>query len=225
MATSTRSEIVIANWPIRGLGAPIIYVCEYLKVPYRELLYKEGAAPDYSRISFRSVKDTLGIPFANLPYVIDGEVKIAQSLACTRHICRKWGADLLGRDLRDLALVDTLSQILHEDRLKVQGELGYSSIEPGPIIEEGLRRLEPIADHMSGRPFLAGDYVTYVDFILWENIDYLNVVGKGEALSSCDLIKHYVNRMNRLPGFKEFLASDRFRRFPFSTASSPHGAG
>lgn len=216
--------IIIGNWRIRGLGAPIVYLCEYLAVPYSMSYYERGGPPNFSKASFRDAKAGLDMPFANLPYVIDGEIKIAQSLACSRHICRKWGADLLGKDARDLALIDTLSQILHEDRLYVQGVLGYQSVDKRPVIEEGHRRLEPLAIHLRGRQFLAGNYVTYVDFILWENLAFLDWVGKGATSRTYPNLDEYFQRVSGLPRFKEFLASERFLKHPFSSSFAAHGA-
>jgi len=217
-------EIVIGNWRIRGLGAPIVYLCEYLAVPYRMRYYEQGGAPDFSKADFRNARSSLNMPFANLPYVIDAGIGIAQSLACSRYICRKWGPELLGKGLRDLALVDTISQILHDDRLYVQGVLGYGSVDCKPVVDEGHRRLEPLSAHLADRSFLAGDYVTYVDFIFWENIDFVNWVGQGRTLDAYPGIAAYFARVSALPRFNEYLASERFLKYPYSSKSAAHGA-
>lgn len=38
-----------------------------------------------------------GMPFPNLPYFLDGDVKLAQASAIQRYICHKWKPELLGR--------------------------------------------------------------------------------------------------------------------------------
>jgi glutathione S-transferase len=211
----TSEQIVIGNWRIRGLGAPIVYLCEYLAVRYRMDHYELGGPPDYSKADFRNAKDGLDMPFANLPYVIDGEIRVAQSLACSRYICRQWGPELLGKGPRDLALVDTMSQVLHDDRLQVQGVLGYGSPERQPIVDEGLRRLAVFMDHMADQPYLAGDYVTYIDFICWEIIDFVNTVGEGRILDLHPALAAYFARVSSLPRFREYLASERFLKYPY----------
>ena len=70
MKPDTSAPITIGYWRIRALGAPVIYVCEYLDVPYTVLYYEQGGPPDFSMADFRDVKDSLGMPFPNLPSVL-----------------------------------------------------------------------------------------------------------------------------------------------------------
>ena len=43
-----------------------------------------------------SVKPTLGLEFPNLPYFIDGDFKMTETLAIHHYIADKWCPDLLG---------------------------------------------------------------------------------------------------------------------------------
>lgn len=216
-------ELLIGNWRVRGLGAPIVYLAAHLKIPYRMIFYEQGPAPDNARAGFRSVKDKLEMPFANLPYVIHSDIRIAQSLACSRYICRTWNPDLLGKGPRDTALVDTLSQILHDHRVNVQGGIGYRSPTKEPVILEGHRRLEEIAAHMEPKRYLAGDYVTYVDFILWENLAFLNWLSDGETFTKYPSLGRFYEELSDLDGFRDHLRSEHFIKYPFSTNRSNHG--
>ncbi len=71
-----REKLVLGYWKCRALIAPIWYLCEYLEVPYETKLYEQGEAPEYSIESWLSVKYELGLDFPNLPYMIDGDVKL-----------------------------------------------------------------------------------------------------------------------------------------------------
>ena len=51
----------------------------YLNIEYEDKMYDVGAAPDYDRSSWTSVKETLGIDYPNLPYLIDGNTKISET--------------------------------------------------------------------------------------------------------------------------------------------------
>jgi len=42
-------------------------------------------------------KQSLGLDFPNLPYIIDGDFKITESKAVSVYICDKWAPQLLGR--------------------------------------------------------------------------------------------------------------------------------
>lgn len=45
-----------------------------------------------------SEKFNLGLDFPNLPYFIDGDYKITETLAIHAYIAEKWNPELLGKD-------------------------------------------------------------------------------------------------------------------------------
>ncbi len=59
MAQSTKPRL--GYWKIRGLASQIRYEMVYLGVDFDEDQYEQGDAPDYSRESWLSVKETLGL--------------------------------------------------------------------------------------------------------------------------------------------------------------------
>ena len=56
------------------------------------------------RSEWESVKPTLGLDWPNLPYFIDGEVKLSQSTAILRHIARQHG--LSGKSEAEMRRID-----------------------------------------------------------------------------------------------------------------------
>lgn len=47
--------------------------------------------------------------FPNLPYIVDGDVKISESDVLPRYVIKKSGKkELLGKDARDSALIDNV---------------------------------------------------------------------------------------------------------------------
>ena len=50
------------------------------------------------RKDFRDKKDSLEMDFPNLPYYIDGDLKISETLAIHKYIADKHNFNLLGRD-------------------------------------------------------------------------------------------------------------------------------
>jgi len=77
---------------------------EYAHIEYENKKYAAGGAPDFSRECWLSEKFTLNLDFPNLPYLIDGDVRITQSNACYRYIARKAG--LYGKTEKEMALAD-----------------------------------------------------------------------------------------------------------------------
>lgn len=51
----------------------------------------------------------MGIIFPNLPYIVDGDLKISESDVLPRYVIKKSGKkELLGKNPRDMALVDNV---------------------------------------------------------------------------------------------------------------------
>merc|ERR1711978_336838 len=63
---------------------------EHTGTEYQEISYKCGPAPNYSKAEWLAKKFTLGLDFPNLPYMIDGDIKITQTNAILRYLGRKY---------------------------------------------------------------------------------------------------------------------------------------
>ena len=72
------SQLTLGYWDLRGLVSPIKYLLAYRQVDYNDKVYKIGGAPDFDRSEWLADKESLGLDFPNLPYLIDGDVKLSQ---------------------------------------------------------------------------------------------------------------------------------------------------
>ena len=52
-----------------------------MEADYEEEVYECGDAPDFDKSCWFDVKFTLGLEFPNLPYLMDGNIKITQTIA------------------------------------------------------------------------------------------------------------------------------------------------
>merc|ERR1711893_59720 len=84
---------ILGYWAIRGLAQPIRFILEYTGTQYEEDRIVAGPAPDFDRSEWTNKKFTLGLDFPNLPYYIDGKIKLTQSNAILRYIARKNGLE------------------------------------------------------------------------------------------------------------------------------------
>ena len=162
---------VLGYWDIRGAAQQIRFLLTYLQVDFRDKRYKQGDAPDYSIIEWTNQKYTLGLDFPNLPFYIDEDVKLTETLAIMNYISLKYKpASMLGKTDKDRATVSMLSYVLME--------LGACATKPcyqdmssrEEIGDKMLANIEPIIKHMekTGSKFLVGNTVTFVDFMLFE---------------------------------------------------------
>lgn len=62
---------------------------------------------------------------------------------------------------------------------------------------------------------MAGDNVTWVDFIMFETLELMKFVSDGKVFEMQPHLKDYHDRMCNLPKLKEYLASDKWLQAPF----------
>ena len=71
---------------------------------------------------------------------------------------------------------------------------------------------------MGSKPFFAGKELTYIDFCMFELIDYMNFLTKeGRIFSKHPKLQQYWTRVERLPKFVDFWADEnKCMRGPFN---------
>eukprot|EP00922_Rhytidocystis_sp_ex-Travisia-forbesii_P014518 GHVS01021709.1.p1 GENE.GHVS01021709.1~~GHVS01021709.1.p1 ORF type:complete len:152 (+),score=16.71 GHVS01021709.1:203-658(+) len=106
----------IGYWKIRGLAQPIRLVLEYCRVSWRETRYelKETEPGQWDRREWTDVKSHLGLDFPNLPWMVDGDLRLTESTAIIRHVARKYKPELLGKNNDDMARVDMLCGVISD---------------------------------------------------------------------------------------------------------------
>ena len=119
------NQPTLGYWDIRGLGQPIRTLLTLAGVEFTDKRYQFG---DGNTRAERSImwqnwyreRPALGLEFANLPYWIDGEVKLTQTLAILKYLARKY--QLIATDIITLAKQEMLEQQLLDIRTAFQGE-------------------------------------------------------------------------------------------------------
>ena len=101
-AGANADEVTLGYWNIRGLirGGTARQLLAYCRVPYQEKTYTLDAT--FAAETWGKDKQTI-MPFANLPYIIDGKVKISQTLAVHQYIVGKWKPEMLGKTPQERA--------------------------------------------------------------------------------------------------------------------------
>jgi glutathione S-transferase len=206
----------LGYWKIRGTSAPVRYIFEYLKVPYNNVMYEvKGEAPNIDMSDWFNVKFTLGLDFPNLPYIIDGDVKITELTAVLRYVTNKYGPHLNGKTVTDVAYLDMLFSLI-SDVKKDAAEICYTTGDKELLTKKAIEKLKPIELYLKGKKFIAGDYLSWVDFLLIETLDYVNYFSDEKVFETYPEFKEYFNRFCEIPEIKEYIASDRFIKKPFN---------
>lgn len=213
---------VLGYWDIRGLATPIRLLLEYAGVEYEEKLYKCGPPPTFDRSDWMNEKFTLGLDFPNLPYYIDGDVKLSQSAVIISHLARKHG--LTGKTEADQLRVELgAAQVrdYHMDFARICYNPQFAELK-GDYVKALPDKLKALATFLGDRKFVAGDYVTFADFVLFEYLE-------GQSHLIPDLLKEHPvlqafhQRVLALEPIDRYFKSPRAIIAPFNGAPAYFG--
>ena len=168
-------KLVLGYWDIRGLAQPIRYLLAHVGAEYEDKQYFYGEAPDFNKDSWFSVKQTLGFDFPNLPYLIDGDLKVTESHAIHRYLCNKYRPELLGKTTEDKAKVDMIMGVSQDIR-SASYNMIYETGDREGLKTLGYERFAPISKFLADKPFIVGDYPTFPDFFVFENIELFDFI-------------------------------------------------
>ena len=102
-------------WKIRGLASNIRYQLAYSGVnDYEMIEYEQGDAPDFNSACWFDVKPTLGLAFPNLPYLIDGDHSMTETMAIHKYLADKYKPELLGTTPQERGTVNMLAGVLSD---------------------------------------------------------------------------------------------------------------
>ncbi len=193
-------------WPIKGLAEHIRWLLNYCAVEYRET-----TVDDYDK--WLAEKNGLGLPFPNLPYIVDGDFKLSESQAIARYVCAKFKPDLLGKDFVEAARVENLAGVMGDvlqpyARHIADKELIGESIEADAARSRVAEKVAQLAaflgekEFFHGRPTLNDIEFGCVAYRLWT---YCKTHGLPNPVESHPNLFRLSQRVRRLPGIQEYL--------------------
>ncbi|XP_038676087.1 glutathione S-transferase Mu 5-like [Scyliorhinus canicula] len=212
----------LGYWDIRGLAQPIRLLLEYSGTEYEEKFYSCGEAPNYDKSCWFDVKPKLGLDFPNLPYLLDGDIKITQSNAIMRYIARKH--KLVGVTEDEKVRVDMLENQAMDFRMGIV-RLAYNpDFEnlKGEYLKGLPNLLKQFSDFLGKKPWFAGDKITFVDFLMYELFDEHRVL-EPKCLDEFKNLKDFVQHFEALEKIAAYLKSDRFIKGPFNNKMAKWG--
>ena len=212
----------LAYWDIRGLATPIRLLLEQAGVQYEEKLYKCGPPPSFDRSQWLNEKFNLGLDFPNLPYYVDGDVKLTQSHVILRHLARKHS--LAGKTENDQLRVDLLAtQTLdfHMEYARIVYNPQFADLKAD--YEKALPdKLKLLANFLGDNKFVAGDYVTYADFVLFEYLEG-QIYFSPQTLRDFPALDQFHKRVLALEAVDKYFKSPKAIKFPFNGAPAFFG--
>ncbi|KAH7957572.1 hypothetical protein HPB52_020318 [Rhipicephalus sanguineus] len=216
------APLILGYWAIRGRAQAIRNLLAYVGVEYEDKRYCHGQGAVPSRDEWLAVKYMLGLDFPNLPYLIDGEVRMSQSLAIQRYLGRKHGLVPKGEEVERRVDMLELQQIMDvaTQISTLCYDRDYNDDKRRKFLDDVAEILRQVEAYLiKYGPFAAGSRVTYVDFLLYEALEVIRMLGPKSFPTNYALLVKYCERVAALPGLKEYLASDRFKAWPICAPS------
>ncbi|KAG0727253.1 Glutathione S-transferase Mu 2 [Chionoecetes opilio] len=187
---------VLGYWKDRCLAQPIRLLLAYKGVEYEDKQYEVGDPPDYDKTCWFSVKYKLGLDFPNLPYYIDGDVKLSQSVAILRYLGRRYGLE--GGTETERRRIDVLvNQAM--DMAEQMWDVCYFNYDRKPqYLKELPQKIKQYCDFLGDRPWFAGEKLTFADFLIYEFLDEHRVLDPT-CLDAALPLQRFMARLEALP--------------------------
>jgi len=216
-----RGRIILGFWKIRGLGAPLRMLLEYVGAVYTEKAYTDT---DHW---FRQDKPKLleKNPLANLPYIQDGDIVVCQSNACLQYLGDRFGLNGDTVDARRLNaqvlceaydLRNDVTELLypHKERCKSREEfkakIGVHFVKN---LKTAYEKLDAVYK-MQGGPYLTGRKICTADFHVWELLDqhecYARTLGLPSPIDGHTKLEGFYAAFRQIPQLKSYFKGDQF---------------
>ena len=212
------AKITLGYWKIRGLAQVIRHLLSYTELEFEEVFYETKEK------WYNEDKKNLGLVFPNIPYIIDGDFKLTESIAVAKYIIKKSGrTELLGKNVQDEGKVENLIGVFNDALKDIKGlfwNKDYEALKT-EALEKARSKLNYIRDFIGENQFALG-YLTLVDFYLAENLAYFETLYPSEEAN----YKFWWNirkNLNSLPGIKAYYKRPNAVNGPYlpSYASLP----
>uniref|UniRef100_A0A7S2XUX3 glutathione transferase n=1 Tax=Fibrocapsa japonica TaxID=94617 RepID=A0A7S2XUX3_9STRA len=208
-------------WNLRGLGQSVRFMLEYTGEKYDETRYEVSRYKEW----FEEDKKNLGIELANLPYIIDGPLKISQSVAILRYIARKNG--LAGKSIADQAKVDMVCDFIGDFR-RNYSKVAYTDMRDEKLKQKFFKDTVPtflnqLSEQLGEEDWFVGN-LTMADFLVYEMLDVVRImttkVMGSNALEAKENLMQFMTRFEQLPAIAKYMTSENFVVRPLNGPSA-----
>lgn len=182
----------------------------YAGVKYDSVIYERDGmdSPQWTKD-----KQSLGLDFPNLPYLLDGDIKLTESRAIYRYLGKKFNLHP-STDAEENACL-MLEGVL-EDAIWSFAMVVYSPdlVKKLPELrEKQVAKFKEIDLYLSGRDYVAGSKLTYIDFLLYEIMDWHRLL-LPDILDEMKNLQGFMSRFESLKPMASHMGSKNYKKFP-----------
>ena len=226
------AEFELGYWAIRGLGQPIRFLLAHAEVAFSEVrlgVNQDGSAGESH--DWATHKDTLSVPFPNLPYLIDSsgpaEVQLTQSNAVMRYLARRF--DYYGDTASDQTCIDVLQDEAYDLRNSIVETVYTLGAEYEAVFDEFTstavpRYLDGFESYLSNRGIhthFVGTRISLVDFILYELIWQVSIMVPGSVTDTHrPSLQRFIEAFAKIPQIAAYMARSDYIDRPINSVSA-----
>eukprot|EP01016_Furgasonia_blochmanni_P046474 TRINITY_DN66_c0_g1_i3.p1 TRINITY_DN66_c0_g1~~TRINITY_DN66_c0_g1_i3.p1 ORF type:complete len:277 (-),score=95.76 TRINITY_DN66_c0_g1_i3:257-1087(-) len=199
--------LTFGYWGVQGRAEPVRLLLALSGLEWTQKKYSDPQE------WFGKDKPALNHPFPNLPYIKDGDVAVAETVAVAQYVALRanredlWG----GKTPQDRVTFTTLRGVLTDAKGLILSNNWNApdGIESGKKISEEkvFPILKKISAFLGTKDFLLG-YVTYADCQLFDLINWV-VATKPVMQETFQNLKDFQARFASLPQISAYLKSDK----------------
>jgi len=211
----SNSKPVLGYWNIRGYVHHIRLLLAYLGVDYEDRVYDQGNAGEFNRETwFEKEKFHMGLDFPNLPYWVDGDVKMTESKAILRHLARVNDPTLMGKNNDEIRELETLECVAWDlCELLVRCVYDYTEARIQNYDEMLPQKLEQMSKYLGDKKWFTGDIIKYADFTIYEMLTQQKFY-KPDVLKPYPNLVKYLENFEALPSIAKYIKSPNYINSP-----------
>jgi len=214
--------MILGYWAIKGRAEPILCLAAHLGINIVEKRYTE--VEEWNTDIQNKIVD-----LPNLPYLIDGDVKLTQSHVIATYLCEKAGKqEIFGKTTADklkvLELIGTYDDFF--DRLKSTFSAFAQGLDPfKEAFAEACTKGRPhqivkyLSQFLGNKDFFLG-YLTYADILIATNGKFADVlcrsIGTTSPFTSFENTDALIKRVFNLNGIKQRVATAEWKALPWT---------
>lgn len=208
---------------MRGKGERIRLILEYLGLDYEMFLFHRENPSEWDDYKKKNIQ---GLDFPNLPFLIDGNLKMTESWAIMRYLAHKNHNQLSSEPGQEEINCDMASGVVKDFRTKFMLMIYNKNFDE--MREEYAKilpaKLDLFENFLSNKTWLSGSKLTFIDFAFWEVLDR-HLMMFPDCLENHKCLKQYYQNFQDLPAIKNYRESNRFHKYPVHKVHAFWGHG
>ena len=216
-------SLTLGYWKARGVTHSIRMLMYYLKLEWEDVTFNKIEEWQADKAE-KFAKGGEEAPFANIPYLIDGDFILTESGAIPLYLCQRENrGDLLGKDLKDQSRVRQVDGVVRDFYQTITGvffkpDRDEKLKEAAKEDSKTLALAKKLSDYLGEKEFFVG-YLTYSDFLFVQYFLFTRnafiCTGAGDPFTKFPNLIALAKRVLALPELEGFEESGHcFDYFP-----------